>query len=564
MSSPRSRAETAGAVALLIVLVSAIAAFAVYSKHRRAEILATGEPDQVEPVPTAIAAAPSAPPAMPRPSIPRQPEPPASSGPPDSRGCYKPTPPARLTATPEVAAALDGLSRVVAKGYFGVDAGEATDTPEKMAADLEKRLKAHEAHPGSRLQSCMDRISAVRRANPKRPIVECIHTIDVCADARGGPGCCPRACISLYERLCAGGKCSDPKREIEVLFHELAKGECVAGYAEALAPIRKMNEDHAARQARDARASYAFVVAGESGAVVANRPDGLVRSHDDGQTWTPINAGLETIDARLLVEGAAGRLFAASYNALFRWVEGERRWRPVERQGPSGPRMIEQLVVDRGGRLVARADSYGEYGVWVSRDEGSSWQRLPEMGPGVRVNAIALAPDGQLVTGARGDKPIARWRGVDSWDLVPLRERIGAVEHIWPLPNGRILVEGFDVSLIEPDGAVVHWTPPRERPKGVLYAHEMKSILATAVRQGRIYAIRVNSHDLLMQSSDGAEWTPVLTVPECGEIIPGKRRSCDFRGLAATRRGTLVLAARNRLLRSTDGGETWTVVRENE
>jgi hypothetical protein len=68
----------------------------------------------------------------------------------------------------------------------------------------------------------------------------------------------------------------------------------------------------------------------------------------------------------------------------------------------------------------------------------------------------------------------------------------------------------------------------------------------------------------LIRSLDGVTWTPVRTMPGCGEPSPGKRGSCDVRGIAVTRRGTVILATSRQLLRSTDDGDTWKVVRENE
>jgi HEAT repeat protein len=55
----------------------------------------------------------------------------------------------------------------------------------------------------ARWEQCLGRFTALRQANPGRPLVECVDTIDVCGAPGGGENCCPADCIEQFKRLCA-------------------------------------------------------------------------------------------------------------------------------------------------------------------------------------------------------------------------------------------------------------------------------------------------------------------------------------------------------------------------
>ena len=104
---------------------------------------------------------------------------------------------------------------------------------------------------------------------------------------------------------------------------------------------------------------------------VATFDDGVMRSADDGQTWTRL--GLEGIYLRSLAIDPANpnTLYASSYGAQVYKTTSARTTGSFTRLA-SSPTTVEELVVVQG-RVYAAA---GSAGVYRSVDGGGSWTRL--------------------------------------------------------------------------------------------------------------------------------------------------------------------------------------------
>ena len=78
--------------------------------------------------------------------------------------------------------------------------------------------------PIARWGQCVGRVSACHETN-RGQLGGCVDLIPVCSTNRGGPNCCPRACIDQYKSLLTGGMA-----EREAIHASFLKGECVEGF----------------------------------------------------------------------------------------------------------------------------------------------------------------------------------------------------------------------------------------------------------------------------------------------------------------------------------------------
>jgi len=121
-----------------------------------------------------------------------------------------------------------------------------------------------------------------------------------------------------------------------------------------------------------------------AGLVLAATAYGLARSEDGGETWETIDAGLERRYCRAVAAAGDTVLVSASsgpggsHAALYRLV-GE-RFERCDLPDPLGANLdTHRLVAD--GETAAAALPGGE--VYLSKDAGSTWERIAEVPTGV-------------------------------------------------------------------------------------------------------------------------------------------------------------------------------------
>ena len=247
--------------------------------------------------------------------------------------------------------------------------------------------------------SCMERFTAVEGANVPKPMVECIDSIDVCHDDRGGYGCCPRACIEEHKRLmrlrCPGG--CGAADEMRILSEGIFSGHCVPGYGE-LVDEGKRDDANAAKQRNRETRAIAPLVSAAGGLLFASFAGGLRYSRDEGANWLPADEGLDDEPLYEIAGDSAGRaIFARAYSGLFAWTGS--RWVRIwdGQRGHNGLNVesydIKQLIVDRTGALWVRSYSQVER----TTDRGHSWSHI--ILPQHDTVELSLLGDGSIVCG---------------------------------------------------------------------------------------------------------------------------------------------------------------------
>ena len=131
-------------------------------------------------------------------------------------------------------------------------------------------------------------------------------------------------------------------------------------------------------------------------------PNGVIRSTDNGQTWTEVTSGLTNLNVTALTvasDGSGGtNLFAATNGGgLFRSSNKGGSW--VEADAGLGHPSITSLVVS-GTTLFAGAN-YG--GVFRSTNNGASWTLADSGMTNTYVTSLAVSADGaDLFAGTDG------------------------------------------------------------------------------------------------------------------------------------------------------------------
>jgi len=147
--------------------------------------------------------------------------------------------------------------------------------------------------------------------------------------------------------------------------------------------------------------------------------DGVFRSGDRGLHWEAWNFGLLDLNVLCLAISPDfandEALFAGTDTGVFRSTNGGRAWREVEFPSQWAPvlslALSPEYAVD--GVLLAGTEVCG---LFASRDEGSSWQRMGEEGLAGAVNSIpcwypvTVAKPGQSGKSPRQQPPASlRW-----------------------------------------------------------------------------------------------------------------------------------------------------------
>ena len=141
------------------------------------------------------------------------------------------------------------------------------------------------------------------------------------------------------------------------------------------------------------------------GVLAGLHQDGLVRSNDDGATWSPPAHGVNARVVSAAAFGQDGTFYVADIDAGLRTSpDAGRNWRRcrVEFEPPSA------LAISADNVLFASSSA----GVYVSRPGSDTWSlRVPSARfDGAEITALAAAVDGALFVATRTEAEASVWR----------------------------------------------------------------------------------------------------------------------------------------------------------
>jgi len=160
-----------------------------------------------------------------------------------------------------------------------------------------------------------------------------------------------------------------------------------------------------------------------AGAWWNDREGGMYRSTDNGENWTPINAGLTTARPNCLIINRNGDIFAGTMAGVYRSTDNGETWSP---SSVGMQRRVFSLAISPTGHIFAGtdyADPVYDGGVYRSTDNGSSWTLvrtgLPETNGGILfVEALAISSDGRIFAGTSYGVFCSRDDG-GTWAITP-------------------------------------------------------------------------------------------------------------------------------------------------
>lgn len=155
--------------------------------------------------------------------------------------------------------------------------------------------------------------------------------------------------------------------------------------------------------------------------------DGVLRSPDRGSQWHRWNFGLVDLHVLTLAISPSfakdQTLWAGTETGIFRSINGGRSWRPLNFSSELAP--VLSLAVSPAypddETLFAGTEANGLY---VSRDDGKSWQRLPsELFPEtVNTVVVSAGPSGCLHVAVATDSALyVSYDTGDTWHKLELR-----------------------------------------------------------------------------------------------------------------------------------------------
>lgn len=277
--------------------------------------------------------------------------------------------------------------------------------------------------------------------------------------------------------------------------------------------------------------------------------DGITyRSTDGGATWSPTPGTYPVaVDSTGVVY--AGRMRSADHGET--WTETA-----------APPRSVDYATSAAGNGTIWAATEYS--GIYRSVDGGATWQASSQGLHATGVGAVAVDPElPRVIYAATYESGLRktlssglRWRAADSG--LPITARMFNFDHLLAIdprqPQTLYLVWGHGFARSDDGGG--HWTVLHEH-----FGDAMKLVVNPDT--GAVYvsgAYLIDGHCRLARSDDrGATFRclPGFSGREDGVYVPHLRLFVD----PANPSNLWVPESRNRLWKSTDGGNHWTLVR---
>jgi photosystem II stability/assembly factor-like uncharacterized protein len=280
--------------------------------------------------------------------------------------------------------------------------------------------------------------------------------------------------------------------------------------------------------------------------VLANAPEAVLATEDNGLTWSPLGPGLRTQGLRRVYASPRGWWAALEGGGLLRYDESKRAWMRAGRavgeasQVPEEPRSAlhaRRPVSPRGEKLLGHivndmAFSEGawyaatENGLLLSRDSGATWSIFP-VGPmtTLPVRSVRVSADGRniRVVTLRG-LVFSRDAGKTwSWHDLPLdaggAQRLDVAHP--GTPEETLLAQAGHGLYLSRDGAD-HWRPaasglPQAPTQDVAIAG---SVLLASMQTGGLYISYDTGRNWSRIEGTLAEgFFPVVTTRESGAVI---------------------------------------------
>ena len=267
---------------------------------------------------------------------------------------------------------------------------------------------------------------------------------------------------------------------------------------------------------------------------------------DGGATWAPVHDGMiddSDVMTLNLDPGHPQALYATACTGIYHSTDGAAQWTKLEGIPYSSrrTRAFAQGSDDRNLLLAGTTE-----GLWVSEDGGGAWRRTTSKA--LVVNAVIAQPGGTILLGTDEAGVLRSSDRGRTW----VSSNTGFSERF----VSRLLFDSAGQRLI-----VAVWGAPHYG--GVFVSHDVGESwvrLGTGLDGRQVLSLALLGDTILAGTDEGlfarapeaTRWTPVPTRLDGAEVHP---RVTELLSLSS---GRLLAATPSGVIRSPDGGRTWT------
>lgn len=268
--------------------------------------------------------------------------------------------------------------------------------------------------------------------------------------------------------------------------------------------------------------------------------EGIYRSFNNGQTWTPLNQGLSNKFITAIERDSLGRLFAATYGGgVFISTNNGQSWSTINSGLPN--LKVKALKIKNPSTIFIGIEGFG---IYASTNFGISWQSLSMGIWNLDINCLAIADDGSILAGTNGGGIYYSNDNGASWRRSGFAPMLRVITSFVKTGIGEIFCGSYQGGVYSSVDNGISWSVFKVKDTlknvtAVTFANNAEPIAGT----DRIGIWRYDSRAYL-------DW--VMTNFRYGGITVMARNSQGIL-FAATSDGSL--------LSSTDYGSTWTAIR---
>ena len=293
---------------------------------------------------------------------------------------------------------------------------------------------------------------------------------------------------------------------------------------------------------------------------------GLVRTADEGATWTPLGEGIPRAQTYALAPAPGGLLYAAADHSIYRSRDHGNAWAAIYTREPTidapwapyydlaaGPEGTLYLLAGNPPRLDGgiRFVAFMRGEVMRSEDQGETWSVVrSDTADAFSVGSLTVTPGGSLLVATSQSGLLRSEDRGDTWSTsstgLPPDQPVLTLESV----GGRLFAATWDtrpgmtlINFFISDDEGQSWTPIGSQSRGF----GSERTLLVAPRPDTLY---VGANRLMRFTEDAGTWTGIEVSAIQSPLL----------AMEVDANGVLYAATWDTLLRSTDGGESWTSI----